>query len=344
MTTVGALQIQDNLNESIGTGNGIVGMTGAFNLKDEHLLGHLEFHQVPDMRVQKDEVAVLWDNSGLDPKYLPSKIHPADAFRRATSTAASGNIIITDANGVNHKARLLVREVINDDNFIVRHLIRELVDDKNEVLDYAHVGSWKFNKKTKTTEDAITTNYYNEYSYSVIVPDTTKLVDELLNYHTKDTVRNLITKVTRDSNPTPIMHRSQGKFIPKGHYDTLKGLQSFLKELRDVYIPGSDCSMDLIPIVDTLEQREMIARKASFSLKEDADKLIMEFAEIMNVKKEIKPEIAERLIRNALEMRERMAEYEGLLNMRLQVLADQMNNFISNVRLAPTPESKKIQD
>ena len=322
----------------------IVAVTGI--LKDEDILGYLEFHQVPDMRVAKEDMNNLWNKHGLDVKYLPAKIFPADAFRRATATANTGFIEITSQKSdsdnpgtmisVKYSARLLVREVVNDDNFIVRHLIREVVDSKNEVLFYHKVGAWRFDKKLKKVEDSVAKSLLTEYPYDNIVNGTTQLVDEFLNYHTRDTVRNLIMKVIRDSNPTPIMSRSQGKFIPKQHTQNLQGMKTLLEELGATYAPGSDCNMDLIPIVNTIEQRDMLNRKASMALKEEAENLIEEFAQIMTGKTEIKESVAKRLITNALTVKDRIKEYENLLNIRMNAIEDQLKHFVDNIRITPS--------
>jgi hypothetical protein len=136
------------------------------------------------------------------------------------------------------------------------------------------------------------------------------------------------------------MARSQGKFVPKGYYDTLKGLQALLADLEANYAGGADCSMDLIPIVNTLEQREIITRKATFALKEESEDLIVTFAETLKSQQEIQPNYAEKLIARALELRSRMTEYEQLLSVRLTVIDEQLNGFINQVRLAPVAPSK----
>lgn len=316
----------------------VAAIASGINLHEDDILGYLEFHQIPEMRVPKDEMANLWGQHNLDPKFLPAKIFPADAFRRATSAAACGNIEINDANRQKVKARLLVREVVNDDNLAIRHLVREVVDSKNEVLYYNKVGAWRFDKKTNKVEDAYSHGALSEYPYDVIVQDSTQLVSEFLNYHTRDTVRNLIAKVIRDSNPTPIMHRSQGKFIPKQYNHCLAGLQSLLKDLEQKYAPGTDCNMDLIPIVNTVEQKEMLTRKASFALKEESETLIEEFAKIMKGKQEINQKVAERLIRNALEVKDKIKEYEELLDTRMDLINKQLQNFVHKVKIVPVEQ------
>lgn len=331
----------------------VAAVTGGIQLNPDDILGHLVFHAVADMKVPKADMANLWAQNNLDPKYLPANIFPSDAFRRATATAGGTGFIeitapeidaatkqpVLDTNGQpkmrNYKARLLVREVKNDDHFIVRYLVREVVDDKNVKLYYDHVGGWQFDKKTAQVKAAFIKSKVSEYPYDTIVDNTAKLYDEYINFHTRDTVRNLIVKVVKDSNPTPIQPRSQGKFIPKTYTDRLTGLKGLLEDLSNAYANGGDCSMDIIPIVNTVEQRDMLARKVSFALKDDAEKLIEELARIMKGQQEIKQEVAERLVRNALELKDRTKEYEDLLSVRMGIIDQQLQSFITNVKVIP---------
>lgn len=224
----------------------------------------------------------------------------------------------------------MVREVKSDTSEIVRLLVREIVDSRNEVLNYATEGKFTFQRSSNTVSTWHDWSLTPEYNYDNILQWVEFTFDEFMNYHTRDTVRNLINKVIRSTNPVSIIPRSQGKFIPKRSHTVLTGLKSLLSDLR-MFANGKDCTMDLIPIVNTAEQRELVARKAKIELTGELDTLVSELAEHLSKNNEASINTAQRLANKAHELQERAREYEKLVNVRLNVLRTQLNEFIGRV-------------
>lgn len=309
---------------------------GGNQINPDSLLGYLEFHSVPDLRIPKADLASLWTKHGLPLGFLPGEIRPCDAYRRAT--AAAKQTIEVNWRGGKYTARLMVREVKSDATEIVRLMVREIVDSKNEVLDYATAGKITFYRTSNTVSTWHDWSLASEYNYDNFLQLAECTYDEFVNYHTRDTVRNLINKVIRSTNPVSIIPRSQGKFIPKRSHALLTGLKSLLSDLSS-FANGEECNMDLIPIVNTAEQRELVARRAKIELTGELDNLVSELAEYLNKHNEASVSTAQRLTNRALELQERAREYEKLVNVRLNVLRTQLNEFISRVTVT---ESKSV--
>jgi hypothetical protein len=295
-------------------------------LNPDALLGYLEFHSIPDLRIRKDDLKALWMREGLSMEFLPGEIRNCDAFRRATA-AAQGEIRVHWCNG-EYAARLLVREVKCDNEEIVRLLVREIVDSKNEILDYSIAGKITFYRSNGTVSTNCSWHLLSEYEYDKVLQQMVNTYDEFVNFHTRDTVRNLVNKVIRSANPVSIISHSQGKFIPKKNHRLMMCLKSLLATLR-TYANGEECSLEMIPIVDTKDQRELVARRASVEL-------TSELAEHLKEKKEVDVNTAQRLAGKAVELQERAKEYEKLVNVRLVVLRNQLKEFIGIVSVPQT--------
>lgn len=308
-------------------------------INPESLLGYLEFHSIPDLRVPKSDLAVLWSKHALPPEFLPGEIRTCDAFRRAT--AALKKTAQVNWQGSPYTARLLVREVKSDSNEIVRLLVREVVDSKNEVLDYATVGKIIFYRNSNTVHTHWNNNLLSEYAYDGVLRQMKNTYDEFVNYHTRDTVRNLVAKAIRYSNPVSIIPRSQGKFIPKKNHSLLLGVKSLMTDLQ-IYAKGQECTMDLIPIVNTAEQRELVARRAGIELAGELETLVAELADHLKGAKDININIVKRITNKSLELQDRVREYEKLVNVRLNVLRSQLAEFINRTASVTEPAEQNV--
>lgn len=304
-----------------------VSPSGNSQLNHDSLLGFIEFHAISDLRILKQDLASLWGKHRLPQELLNGEIRPCDAFRRASADAQQ--TVSVNWNGSQYKARLLVREVKSDDSEIIRLLVREVVDSRNEVLDYASAGKMAFQRDNNQVMTTCEWPLLSEFSYDSILQRVEQTYDEFVNFHTRDTLRNLVTKLIRATNPVSIISRSQGKFIPKAYHPLLLGLKGLLNDLR-CYANGNECSVDLIPLVNSAEQRELVARRASVELTGEMDTLVSELAEHLK-KGDQNLSTVQRLASRAIDIEERVKEYEKLLSIRLNVLRTQLGTFIDQV-------------
>ncbi len=302
-------------------------------LSHDQVLGFLEFHRIPDMEVPIVEMQNLWLKNGLNIDFLDN-IRPVNAFKRATSKAGTINNIEINYHGKTLPAKLLVRNVVMDQTQVLRHLVREVIVSEDEKPYYDSVAWMRFNRDSETMDCDLFFAYESEYAYDRILHDARYCFNLFTTNHTKDTVRNLINKVVDASNPTPIMPNSQGKFIPKSYTTRFAGLQGLLTDLKEGYAPHTDCQIDLIPVVNTIKQREIFSRKAQNQLKELADDLICEFSDYIQKRPTIKLEVAQRMVRNAQDLIKRTNEYEQLMGTRMEIIELQLNKFIDTVQVA----------
>jgi hypothetical protein len=300
-------------------------------INPDNLLGYLEFHSIPDLRIHKADLATLWAKHSLSNEFLPGEIRACDAYRRAT--AKTTQTVTVNWRGGQYTAKLMVRELKSNAQEIVRLLVREVLDTKNEVLDYAVVGKMTFSRDQETMSIRAEYGYLNEFDYQMVLDQTVSTFNHYVSYHTRDTVRNIINKVIRSTNPVRIMPRSQGKFVPKRCHGTLLSLQALLRDI-EAYANNQDCCLDIIPIVDTAEQRQLVTRRVKAELGAEMDELVSELAEqLKTADKSISIETAQRMAQRAQDIQKRALEYEKMLNVRLTVLRSQLMEFINRTKV-----------
>lgn len=119
-------------------------------LPDAVMLGFFTYFTISEDEDAPVEHSVLeraFDDLGLNPSFLPAPNRPVDAFKKATRDAEAkggtrGGEHLELADG--RRMNLLVRDVANTKEKVVRHLVRELVDPAGVRLAYETVGEAVF--------------------------------------------------------------------------------------------------------------------------------------------------------------------------------------------------------
>ncbi|MNQ62477.1 hypothetical protein D3C85_768220 [compost metagenome] len=304
-------------------------------LDESLLLGHILFMTVDELKVHKDDLASLFAKHSLSSSFLPNEIKPHDAYRRASSKAAQS--IEVNYNGSVQKARLMVREVKKDNDKVHRHLIRELIDEKNIATEYATVGKMIFNRSTEMMEIDWDRSYLGEYNYTQVLIETQDLFSEWTQFHTKDTVRNIVNKVVKSTHPVSIMQGGRAQFIPKLNRDILFNLRNMVREL-----PGASVA-EIIPMIDTVDQRELITKNLEREVLADVDTLLGDFAELLK-NSSVRAGQVKRYAAAFVELQEKTAKYEGLLSSKMDVLQRQLGQALSKIQSTPVEDGEAISE
>ena len=290
---------------------------------DESLiLGHIVFNSIDDLKIHKNDLADLFDKYGISRSYLPHEIKTHDAFRR--STAQAHRTLEVQFNNTPYKAKLLVREVKCDDKKIVRHLVRELLDAKNETTDYATIGKFIFDRNTESLTVSYDGAYLTEYNYKSILKEIYDLYNEWTQYHTRDTVRNIVTRIIKSMNPVSIMQGGRAQFIPKYNYSTLSALKQVIHEL-----PG-DSVIEIIPMIDSIDQRNLISKNLEKEIMSDSKKLMEDFSEVLK-SKYIRKDTVKRYAQNFVELQNKATQYESLLDQNMSLIKTQLSQILSKI-------------
>jgi hypothetical protein len=295
------------------------------------LLGFLEFHGFGDLKIHKDELGKLFEKNMLPMSYLPNKIHPADAYRRATAQAQS--TIEIDHNGNRHKARLLVREVKSDSNMIIRHLVREIVNAQDERLEYDEVGRFVLDRKNNNVlNTSIMHSFSHEYPYADLMRQIQALYVEWSEYHTKDTVNNIVRRIIKDMNNVNLTPNGRATFIPKTQKNLLMGLQGLFEDLIPYQADGCESYIEIIPVIDTVEQRRTVEKRVEREITSEANELLADFANLLGQDQRPSVRIVKSYAKRVVELQEKLTEYEKLIHCKMTVIQDQLNDTLTRMR------------
>jgi hypothetical protein len=294
-------------------------------LDDSLLLGHLFFYTLGDIKISESELEAIFVKNGLDKKYV-KKINKIDAFRRATSKAKQA--VTINYNGSQAKARLEMDEVRCDSDCVVRALGRKVIDEANEALSYKTVGKIVFHRDNSTVTTSVNNSYIHEMDYTDVLDETVLRYNDWSVYHTKDTVRNMSNHVLESMYPVSLMPSGLCKFIPKASKDTLYALQGVI---RDLSAYGNDCLFEVVPVIDTEEQRELIDKSATKEIKEELYQFTQDLKQVITAKQTISTKSAVAYIEKFKALNAKAKEYESLLGTYMGLLTQQIQEAIALV-------------
>jgi hypothetical protein len=279
-----------------------------FDLSHQSVLGVLEFHDIPDIKIAEDELMDMWQRHGLDATFVP-RIRPVDAFRRATS--AVERKIMIEQDGLHYEARIEVDDVTKDSACIVRLLNRKLIDKINQATPLLTVGKFEFDRTTNMMRIFGTALLDDEYNYTSILQEASTLFREFKDFHNRVTLRNVVNRLVRSTNPVSMQDHSQGKFIPRDYIPTMINLKNLLAELKE-QAAGEGCSVSLLPLVDCQDLRDVLSQRLNAEVMDEAGKILNEAKEAKG-KGKLRLEKAQSLTERFVGLREKVEQYETLI-------------------------------
>jgi hypothetical protein len=251
----------------------------------------------------------------LDPAFVPEPNRAVDAYKKATSEVDDYEYRLPN----NTTAAVLVRDVVSNGEVIVRHLIREVRDQRRKRLDHGKIGEAVF--------------YRPSMQGKRVVPGSERFrlsVDkELLNKDERPAVQGLVDKVNAsyaryhdymDGMKVRAMVRDYVKhlnavtikagvyFVHVSRRDELQRLQELVSRL------GHGCSMELIPLVDLDEQRDMVVDAFQTEAEKALQEVVRQIAHIRSTRKTVTPDAYAKLKREYDSVIMRATEYTRTLN------------------------------
>lgn len=255
------------------------------------------FRQHVPVRVTRDQLALWFEELGLDPKFLPPAGLKVDAFRRASTETERSHKLSQDET-----ERLYTKEVDSNPEFVLRHVIREITNSKAKVVYTAQVASLKFLRGARTSAGKrVSAQHYVPAILTTLVeigidgkptgvkaklqPDERKRVEEFIaafdtRYH--DLYANLTAQALRAvirnyvTSLNAISMRSSGGvyFVHSSRQETVDALE----ELVSRFGPG--CSLDQMPLVDMPKQRAMLTEAFQDEVENECQSLLKALMEV----------------------------------------------------------------
>lgn len=299
-------------------------------IPQDMLLGNLLFTNLIDMKIPVSDLTGIFKSNNIPESYVKTISH-ADAFRRASSSIKNRVLYITGGNG-HDKVRVEIDEVKCDSDSIKRIIGIKRVDEVNEDISYEPMGEILFNRVGNTCV-ATPLAAPGDCDYQIF----RDLCDEVENkyadwsvYHNKDTVRNIINRIIADTHPVNLMPTGLCKFIPQLSTDLLYHLKDALGEMSS-YGSGGRNIMEVIPVIDTEEQRELVEKNFTAEITNELFGFTQELKDVLTKKQSLSVRTAASYIDKFNLLKQKAQEYESLLGIYVDSIHQQITQSLELV-------------
>jgi hypothetical protein len=255
-------------------------------------LGHLCWYTIYNTNISRANLQDKFIDAKVDLRYMPNKIKPVDAFRRATAELEENRL----PYGEKYQ-NFLIREVLCDKSSVVRQLIRETVDSKNVRLEYAKVGEITFYRDYEQIR-------VGDYGAGEKLAKVEDLFNEYKESYDGQHIRRVVRTILADMNPAAVRPSGGVYFVPQKYQGQLLALEKLVRSL--------DGEFFTMPVVDQEKSRDMLYRK----FKEQVEQSIVQMKDVLQSGKTSKAEMV-KIIDSSKKMFEQIKEYEELLNRNL---------------------------
>lgn len=297
------------------------------SIPQDMLLGNLSFINLTDMSIPHTDLENIFKSNNIPSDYV-RQISATDAFRRASSSVKN-RVGYVDG----YKVVTNVDEVKNDKYGIKRILGIKKVDDVAEDVQYESMAEIYFNRANNTC--SATPMIGSADPAYIMVSD---LCDEIVDnysdwsvYHNKDTIRNIVNRIIGDTHPISLMPTGICKFVPSMSTDLLYNLKNALKEMSVYSSNSSENIMEIIPVIDTEEQRGLVEKNFRAEITDEMFAFTQELKDVLQIKQTLSARTAASYIEKFNALREKSKEYESLLGIYIECIHAQITEAIELV-------------
>ena len=312
------------------------------DLPDSMVLGNLLFYSLSDMKVSESELLTTFTQCNLPIDYV-RKISPSDVFRRATSSVKNKVIYFPDpSTGLYFKTKVDIDEVRCDDQGIKRIIGIKRINEANEDVSYEQMGVAVFDRAHPSLSSfTLVQPYLGIQECEDLMIEIENNFNEWCVYHTKDTVRNIVNRIIQDTHPVSLTPTGLCKFVPKSHTDLLYGLKEAVSELQQYSSQTSGNFMEIIPVIDTEEQRNLIKNASELELKDNLFAFTQELKEVLQNRTILPAKTVTSYLNRFKTLKEQVDDYEGLLGNYLGYLRTQITEATKLIHDNSAPEEEE---
>ena len=265
-------------------------------------LGQLCWYGVSGVLIQHEDLVRALAANHLS-AYIPKLPSDVDVFRRVATKAQKKRVPNTMTGGYDN---FLLRDIPMDGSSVYKILVRETVQPG--ALSYeTQVCRITFDKSTGLLSHT-----------PVIVGDTVArqiVLDILVNYEDErgalnsHAVRELIRKMLLDSHAVNVRGDGGGLyFVPREEGAFFTNLEGFA-----AMMPGK-VEMGSHPVLDDSKRREMLRRAFLQEVNDEVDKVVIEVSTLLETGTQISSARVESYLRQFAAARDKVKEYDDLLN------------------------------
>lgn len=280
------------MNKRANTKSGALGEyldeTGA--LPDDALIGHIVMFTIMDTPIERDALAKLFADNGLETGLLPPPVAALDAFKKATTEAKA-----TYTQG-HDTVSVMCRDLGSDTHRVKRQITVEVRDTVRQELDYSKgIECIFFRPQLRPGESKI------DHSTAKVVLQVNEAgLDEDGRKRMKGIGKEIKSRFTHyfrflDGNKIRAVVRNYLKhinaielrggvyFVPVNHLDELRRLRTLVNGI------GNGCNMLDFALVDIPRERELIVEAFQKDAAERLGKIVADIADLRDTRKKITP-------------------------------------------------------
>lgn len=293
------------------------------SIPEEALLGSIIWFSISDADVELEQARKDLEALGLSTATLRKRLRPIDAFKKASNTLAKNNI--RSANGL--ESNIMVRPVGQDAESSHRHVILERVQTgvgKRRKLAYDGLVEMVYSRGTRKGDevegDGIEITRREPAGLDLTDEERAWLDDKVPQIQAEfehwkthldsHAVRTFVRDYINGLSGTLVKESGSVYFVRQAHAETIRALSAWVKSI------GSD--FHFMPLVDLVEQREMILDAFEQETIKEAKRLSAELSKILSdPNRTVTEETFNAYSIKAAELVAKAQEYSDMLGMKL---------------------------
>lgn len=291
-------------------------LKGVTELPAEMLLGRLVMFTISDNAILRPDLVKWFEELSLNSRFLPAENRPIDAFKKATSEVDERSYPISDGT----EGILLTRKVTTNRDELQRGIVREVRDSKRRTLSHAVVVNATFYKpktlhgRHQVGSERIRLTRINE----PLLPEEIPYIDAAMQ-DIDTRYRHHVSFI--DGNKVRAVVRNYLKYlnaleIKGGVYFVHENRTAELRRLQELVSRcGNRSRMDLIPLVDMANERDIIIEAFQKEAEDSLIDLVKNIAHVSNTRKTFSVEAYGKLKREYDTIMGQALEYQRTLKL-----------------------------
>lgn len=297
------------------------------------------------IRVSRENLERWFSELNIDDRFLPPAISGVNAFRRACTESIPRTWRIPAKTGDKDDdqiADLHVVEIDSNDKGVLRHIVRRVRDPRTEQSWTATIATLRFHRgprqpvggRRRSAEVVKTTvlpalveldvngqktgrtvplSELDELHANAAVADFREKYSDLTEYYTADAVRGIVRDLLTAANAISVKPSGGVYFIHQIKQETVEQLEGLIGRI------GQGCSFHQLPLLDTMDQRQMLTAAWEDEIETTVQRLLEEIAEVNEEAKRKGQKVSaaryEGLYVQFAEAQEKTVEYTDLLGL-----------------------------
>jgi hypothetical protein len=212
---------------------------------------------------------------------------------------------------------LLVRDVAQDKEKIVRHVVREIRDKQNVRLEFLPVTDLRLTESDAGSNLMIMPLTSLQSDEMVVIERFRKDFEVERESYNGSAVRAIIMNVLKDCDLVNVRPSGGVYFTPDEHKAKIESLKLLVSEMQKYNINGHKSTLWDIPVINAEEQKEMLQESLEDQVQTDSQALIKDMVDLIDGgKRTITKALAQQYIERVQYLGNLVSKYEDMLHVQ----------------------------